>query len=136
MDSDRQPAIIHLAHLPAKVPSMIGATFQDIELPLMDHLVCQGVDQLVMRLLFQQWHRQSNLTAVGREDGAIRPRSPRADGADEHPGRCGEPATPHDLDGWQPSMEMLDIQILPEGLKLVATQDSGLGFSRMEKIAV
>src|SRR5918994_3615250 len=117
MDGDREPTIIHLAHLPTEILSMIGAPLQNIELPLMDHLVCQGVDQLVMRLLFQQWHRQPNLTAVGREDGAIRPRSPRSPrshGADEHPGRCGEPATPHDLDGWQPSMEMLDIQILPE----------------------
>jgi hypothetical protein len=56
MDRDRQTALIHLTHLSREILPVVGPAFQHIELPLMNHLMRQRVDQLIMGLLVQQRH--------------------------------------------------------------------------------
>ena len=52
VDRDRQGAVpIHLGHLPQKFSSMIRPPFEDVVLPLMDHLVREGADELVPAIL-------------------------------------------------------------------------------------
>jgi hypothetical protein len=41
---------IHLRHLPEKIPSVVRPPFQHIELPLVDHLMGEGIQQLLFRV--------------------------------------------------------------------------------------
>jgi hypothetical protein len=60
VNCDVQSLPIHLGHLAAKVCSMVRAAFEDVKLPLMNHLVGQRVHQLFMRLRFQQGRREAD----------------------------------------------------------------------------
>lgn len=52
---------IDLRHFPQKYEAMIGSPSQDIELPLVDHFMCQSVDQFLLQLrrargqLLKEW---------------------------------------------------------------------------------
>ena len=54
VDGDAQPFTIHLGHLPQEISSMIRASFQKVELPLMNHLVRECPDHLLFRLILQK----------------------------------------------------------------------------------
>jgi len=52
VDGDRQGAVpIHLGHLAEKVRPMIWPPLQDVELPLMNHFVCQRAHDLLLAIL-------------------------------------------------------------------------------------
>ncbi len=77
---------------------MIRSALQHIELPLMDHFMSQGVEQLLFRVwrpcgeLFKQRERKANFTMVVRIEGL----GPLTTG--KHPHRGGQALTPDDLD--------------------------------------
>lgn len=64
------PGTIHVRHLAHEVQAVIGLPFQDIELPLVDHLMGEGIQQFLFcvgrsfREPLQQRERQSNFSAV------------------------------------------------------------------------
>jgi hypothetical protein len=52
VDGNRQgTAPIHLGHFAKKIRSMIRPPLQDVVLPLMNHFVCQCVDDLLLTIL-------------------------------------------------------------------------------------
>jgi hypothetical protein len=73
VDGDRQGAApIHLGHLAEKIRSMIRPPLQDVVLPLMNHFVCQCVDDLLLAMLapleclLEQGKGQANFALGGR----------------------------------------------------------------------
>jgi hypothetical protein len=51
VDGDRQGSVpVHLGHLAEKIRSMIRPPFQDVVLPLMNHLVRQRIHDLLLAL--------------------------------------------------------------------------------------
>jgi hypothetical protein len=81
---------------------MIRPTFQHIELPLMDHFMSQGVEQLLFRVgctyceLFKQRERKANFSTTVSLGEGIECFGPLATG--KHSNRSGQTLTPNDLD--------------------------------------
>jgi hypothetical protein len=72
VDGDGQCTVpVHLGHLAEKIRPMIRPAFQDVELPLMNHFVGQGVDDFLLAILaslkrlLEQREREANF-ALGR----------------------------------------------------------------------
>jgi len=69
---------IHLPHLLEKVQAVIRPPLQDIELPLVDHLMGEGIQEFLLRVgrslgePFQQRERETNLSAAAAHCGERR----------------------------------------------------------------
>jgi hypothetical protein len=93
---------IHLCHLSQKIQAMIWSALQHIELPLMDHFMSQGIEQLLFRVwrpcgeLFKQRERKANFAMTASHGERIEGLWPLATG--KHPNRGGQALTPDDLD--------------------------------------
>ncbi len=55
VNGDAQAPSIHFPHLPAEVTSMIRPSPEHVKLPLMDHLVGEGAQDLRLELTVKQW---------------------------------------------------------------------------------
>lgn len=91
IDGDRQCAIpIHLGHLTEKIRSMVRSSLQNVVLPLMNHFVCQRIDDLLRSVLafsgdlLEQGEREANLAFGWRSATILIQARPRAPTADEH----------------------------------------------------
>jgi len=89
------PAPVHLGHLPHKIRAVIRLPLQDVELPLMNHFMGQGVEQFLLGVggsFGQALHQRLGETDLPL--GSIRSRFvelswARASATDEHAdGRC------------------------------------------------
>jgi len=98
---------------------MIWPTFQDVELPLMNHFVGQCVDDFLFAILaslerlLEQRKREANF-ALGRwaKTVLIQP-WPWASTTHEQADRGGQPAAPDELDRGQQACEVASIQFTP-----------------------
>src|SRR5213594_3009685 len=114
-DRDVQAVAIHRRHFFAKVRAVVRPFLENIELPLVDHLVRQRAEYFLVRLLLQRQSDQEILSTLAqrqrepdepaarwwvRAAGRSRPRS---DPADEHAGRGGQARAPLNVDGGESS---------------------------------
>jgi hypothetical protein len=105
VDGDRQgPVSIHLGHLAEKILSMIWPPLEDVELPLMNHFVCQRIDDLLLSIfallggLLEQGQGEANLRSDGwAKTIPIQP-WPRSSAAHKHTDRRGQSAAPGEID--------------------------------------
>lgn len=115
-----EPVTVDLPHLSSKVRTMIRPAFQNVVLPLMDHLVGQCVEddlfvgQTLRRQSPDQGKRQSNaapMKALSRLFGHV---GSRSHATREEAQRGGQPSAPLDEDRWQPSIKILPIEPIPK----------------------
>lgn len=68
-----QPVPLDRLQLALKIGPVVRATLEDIILPLMDHLMREGAEQLVFRLRAQQRQRELDAAAIGGRVRLTRP---------------------------------------------------------------
>ena len=136
IDGDRQGAIpIHLGHLAEEIRPVIRPPLQTVVLPLMNHLVRQGIHNFLPAIcacrggLLEQGQGEANL-ALGwwAKTLLIQPGSwPSA--ADEHADGGGEAAAPHEIDRRQEIGEVAAIQLVPHLSEMLNGDRRGLACS-------
>ena len=98
---------------------MIRPAFQDVELPLMDHLVGQCVDDFLLAIfalleyLLEQGQREANFALDRGTKTHLSQARPRSSTAHEHADRGGQPAAPGEIDLGQQTSEISAVQIAP-----------------------
>lgn len=121
-DRNTQPVSIQVAHFAAEVRTVIRPPSQNVKLPLMDHLVSQGGEQHAVRAdvrCLDEWSGEPNETPLKHRPGVDASRA-RPFPTDEQPGRGGQPSAPFDGDWGERTLEIAEIQCMPELLQRVS----------------
>jgi hypothetical protein len=118
-----QPASVHLPHLGEKIGPVIRPSLQNVKLPLMNHFVGQGAQELLLGIgrpgceLLEQRQGQSDAAALGSLVSAVPHAGTWPHLAREHADRRSQTAAPPHLDWGQSRVEIPSIQLSPTGLQ-------------------
>lgn len=129
IDRDGQfAAVVHLVHLAQEFLPVIRAPFENVELPLMNHLMRNGADEFVLSVRcaghqrLEQRKRKTNFPWRGLMGSAAGPTGTGTGMAHEHADRRGEPSTPSEIDRRECSIEISKIEISPNAGELLRSQ--------------
>jgi len=113
---------IHLHHFPQKIQTVIRPPFQHIELPLMDHLMGEGIEEFLdcVRGPFgeplQQREGEADLSTATACGGGLWRSRPTVTG--ENADRRGQTPAPDNGNRRQSPGKVPDIQVAPPQLQL------------------
>jgi hypothetical protein len=117
MDGDIQTVLIHDRHDAAKIISVVRPAFSDVELPLVDHLMRQCLEDFRLGLVQKKRNGKPNDTLIEKgTHGDWKGARPAL--RSEHAGGCGQPLAPDDVDKWQSRVKIPVVQAPPPGLEL------------------
>jgi hypothetical protein len=102
-----------------EVRTMVRPPLENIELPLMNHLVRQRADNFLLGLTLEKRHRQPNQAAPGAQRVSWNGSGTRADVADEHAGRGGQASAPDDVDRRKDAPKKASVEFRPGGLQSI-----------------
>src|SRR5688572_11916688 len=109
---------VHLRHLSEKVGPVIWPPLEHVELPLVDHFMCEGADEFLRAVGrareqgCQQGKGEANLAAFG---GCVRtPCRAWTGSTHEHADGRSQPPAPHDRDGRKRAAKISIIQVAPD----------------------
>lgn len=131
VDRDGQCAVpIHFGHLSEKFSSVIRPPLEDVVLPLMNHLMREGADELVPAIGrtgqqgLEKRKREADLTLRGFVRDVPLPGGTGAGPAYEHADRRGQPPAPDEVDRREHPIEMPCIEVAPHRAELLRGQGS------------
>lgn len=114
----KSPIAVHLRHFSQKVWPVIRPPLEHVELPLVDHFMCEGADEFLYAVRraceqgCQQGEGEANLAAFG---GCARtPCRPWTGPAHEHTGGSSQPPAPHDPDRLKRTAKISIVQVAPD----------------------
>ncbi len=119
----QQTASVHLPHLGEKFEPVIRPSLQDVKLPLMNHFVGQGAQQLLLGVggpggeLLEQRQGQTDVAALLSLIFAVPRVGTRAHQAHKHADRRGQTAAPPHLDRRELTVEIALVQFVPTNVK-------------------
>lgn len=121
-DRDPQRVTIDSLHHSAKIIPVVRAAFPDVELPLVDHLVGKGANQLRKGLLDEEGEGKADeaMIAFHLSSGASWGAGPLV--GDEHARRGGQAPAPENPYRRKLALEIAGVQLLPEALELLGSQ--------------
>src|SRR5262245_18194847 len=127
IDRDGEFAItIHFGHLSQKIRPMVRTSLEDVVLPLVNHFMCEGADELISatgstaQQEFEEGERETDFALRGFVRSASTPGRAWAGPAHEHADRRCQPSAPDKWDRWERAIEMLRIEVGPDGDELFA----------------